>query len=128
MTDSPPPEHLEAARAYRELQRKARDQGRTTEELLVLYLLEAFLRRLSVSAHRTRFVLKGGVLLSALGDRRPTRDIGFQARQIAMEHDQVQSAICEIASTDLGDGVLFDVSSATAEVIREDDGYRGLRV
>jgi len=45
-----------------------------------------------------------------------------------MDADQVQSAICEIAAVDVGDGVRFDVSSAKTEVIREDEGYQGLRV
>lgn len=46
--------------------------GRATDERLVLYVLERFLYRVSVSEHRDRLVLKGGMLLAALDQRRPT--------------------------------------------------------
>lgn len=51
-----------AGRAYLDLRRKARAEGRGTNELLVLYVLERFLYRLSISPYRDRFVLKGGML------------------------------------------------------------------
>lgn len=57
---------------YRALQRRARREGRGTQELFEFYLLERFLYRLSVSPYRDRFVLKGGLLLTVLGVRRPT--------------------------------------------------------
>ena len=47
-----------------------------------LYVLECFLARLGRSRFADRFVLKGGVLLAAFGERRPTRDIDFQAQAI----------------------------------------------
>lgn len=61
-----------AGDAYLALRRLAREQGRGTDELLVLYVLERFLYRLSRSEHRDRLVLKGGMLLAALDQRRPT--------------------------------------------------------
>lgn len=59
-------------RAYLDLRAKARREGRPTDELLVLYILERFLYRVSISAHRSRLVLKGGMLLAAFDERRPT--------------------------------------------------------
>jgi hypothetical protein len=53
-----------AGAAHLALRRQARTQGRNTEELLQLYVLEGFLARLSSSTLRERFVLKGGVLLA----------------------------------------------------------------
>jgi hypothetical protein len=64
---------------YLALQRLARAQRRTTAELLQLYVLEGFLRRLVCSPHGDRFVLKGGVLMAALALRRATRDIDLLA-------------------------------------------------
>jgi hypothetical protein len=58
--------------AYLDLQRQARQNGRLTSELLQLYTLEGFLARLEASPARDQFVLKGGVLLAAFGNRRPT--------------------------------------------------------
>ena len=57
---------------YRALQRRAREERRVTQKLFEFYLLERFLYRLSVSRHRDLFVLKGGLLLTVLGVRRPT--------------------------------------------------------
>jgi hypothetical protein len=62
-----------AGRVYLDLQRKARAEARGTDELLVLYVLERFLYRLSISEFRDQFVLKGGMLLAAFDERRPTR-------------------------------------------------------
>jgi len=45
--------------AYLSLRARARREGRPADELLTLYVLERFLDRLSVSAHRDRLVLKG---------------------------------------------------------------------
>ena len=46
-------------------------EGRPTQEMFQLYVLEGFLARLAISEVRDRFVLKGGVLLAAFDSRRP---------------------------------------------------------
>jgi hypothetical protein len=46
--------HTAAGRVYLDLRARARREGRGTDELLVLYVLERFLYRLSISAHRDR--------------------------------------------------------------------------
>ena len=71
---SPPTNATPGGRAYLALRARARSAGRPTDELLVLYILERFLYRVSVSGHRDRLVLKGGMLLAAMGDRRPTAE------------------------------------------------------
>lgn len=63
-----------AGRAYLDLQNEARRQGRPTQELLTYYAIERWLARLVASQHANSFVLKGGVLLAALGARRTTVD------------------------------------------------------
>ena len=50
---------------YLALQRLARNERRSTAEMLQLYVLEGFLRRLGRSPHNERLVLKGGVLMAA---------------------------------------------------------------
>lgn len=54
-----------AGQTYLALQRKARAEGRSTDELLQLAALEAFVDRLSTTARARDVVLKGGVLLAA---------------------------------------------------------------
>jgi len=71
-----------AGQRYLDLRREARRRGRRTDELIQQYALECSLDRLIRSDFVDRFVLKGGVLLAALGARRPTRDIDFAARAI----------------------------------------------
>lgn len=36
--------------------------------------------------------------------------------------------VCEVAARDLDDGVTFDVDTSTAEVVRDEDAYSGVRV
>jgi hypothetical protein len=55
-----------AQQAYVALQRLAREQGRTTQQLFELYVHERFLARLAASPLADRFVLKGGMLLREL--------------------------------------------------------------
>src|SRR5450756_1105712 len=69
--------------AYLDIQKMAKADGRSTDELLALYAVEGFLDRLSSSPRADDLVLKGGVLLAAYDTRRPTRDIDLQATHLA---------------------------------------------
>ena len=72
----PKPTHSDLAGSrYLALQRLARTQKRATAELLQIYVLESFLRRLVRSRHEHTLVLKGGMLLAAFDLRRATRDV-----------------------------------------------------
>jgi hypothetical protein len=113
---------------YRALQRQARDDGRPTDELLVLYALEGFLARLSLSVRREDLVLKGGVLLAAFGARRPTRDVDLQAQRTANDVDTVRRIVTEVLEIFLEDGLEFDTAGISATVIREEGDYSGVRV
>lgn len=113
---------------YRALQRRARKEGRGTQELFEFYLLERFLYGLSVSPYRDRFVLKGGLLLTVLGARRPTRDADVLARGVAGDEESLLAVVGEIASIPANDGVTFDASNARVSVIREHTTYPGLRI
>ena len=125
---TPPTRATPAGRAYLDLRKKARQDRRPVDELMQLYVLEAFLARLAATRFADRFVLKGGVLLAVFGERRPTRDIDFQAQDLDNDPAAILAAITEIAAVGLDDGVFFDAGTATAEVIREEDPYQGVRV
>lgn len=118
----------EAGRRYLELQRKARLTGRPTDELIQLYALESFLDPLARSAHADQFVVKGGVLLAALDARRPTRDIDLAAQALENSVAHVLGPIREIAAIEIDDGLVFHADHATAESIRDEDQYSGVRV
>ena len=117
-----------AGRAFLDLQRLGRDSGRPVQELLQLYVLEGFLDRLQRSPDADRLVLKGGVLLAAFGERRPTRDIDLQAQAMSNETDDVQRHIIDIAKISIDDGIEFDTVAATAAAIRDEDAYTGVRI
>ena len=117
-----------AGGAYLDLRKKARSDRRPVDELMQFYVLECFLARLSASRFADRFVLKGGVLLAAFGERRPTRDIDLQALATVNDPAEILAAISEIAAVTIDDGVVFDSATATAEVIRDEDLYPGVRV
>jgi hypothetical protein len=117
-----------AGRAYLDLRKKARQDRRPVDELLQLYVLECFLARLSQTRFAGQFVLKGGVLLAAFGERRPTRDIDLQAQAHDNDPEAIRAAICQIAALEFDDGVVFDAQTATAEVIRDEATYHGVRV
>ena len=100
-----------SGRVFLSLQREAKSAGRTTAEYLRLYALEGFLLRLAHSPHRSKFVLKGGVLLAAYGLRRPTTDIDGAALQTSNQAEDIRQFVVAVASTVLpaylDDGLTF---------------------
>ena len=96
--------------------------------LLPMFASERWLARLAVSDHRFRFVLKGGVLLAALGNRRPTQDADPLALGISNDHATVIRYVNEVASIDLHDGGTFDPETTIARTIRDNDLYLGVRL
>jgi hypothetical protein len=94
----------------------------------VLYVLERFLYRLSISEFRDRFVLKGGMLLAALGERRPTRDVDLLGLAITNDAQAVTAVMAEIAAIEVDDGVIFRPDELTTRMIREQDVYAAVRV
>lgn len=96
----------------------------------IQYLQERFLARLEKSNYRDHFVLKGALLLLAynIPTVRPSKDIDFLGQQTSNEVDQIESAIRDIATIDLNDGVSFNPDEIDIEQITEDAEYGGLRI
>ena len=116
-------------RAYLALQSLAKERGRPVDEYLTLYALEGFLNRLRRSSSRDRFVLKGGVLLAAFDNRRPTRDVDLAAIDFDNDVENMLDVLCGVAAVAVDDGLVIDIARATAETIRDDSsGYTGVRV
>lgn len=113
--------------AYLDLRKLATNTHRPTDELHQLYALEGFLDRLTRSSHSERFVLKGGVLLAAYSERRPTRDIDFAASQIQADHDSIRKTINDILGIPVDDGLEFDLNKTSIEDIQDLDAYLGVR-
>lgn len=123
-----PTRETAAGRVYLDLRKRARAEGRGTDELLVLYVLERFLHRLSVSAHRDRLVLMGGMLLAVFEERRPTRDVDLLGMAIANDAESVAALVTEITAIEVDDGVVFRPAQLTTQTIREQDVHAAARV
>lgn len=107
-----------------------RETGKPHQYLIDRFAQERFLYRLSTGKHRNRFVLKGGLLITALTDRfyRATRDIDVRA---LAENDPtvVKALVTEAISHDVeDDGMTFDPETTTIEQIRAQGEERGLRL
>ena len=107
----------------------ARAQGRVFEVVLVTYGLERLIYRLSISKHRDNFVLKGGMLVTlwTADEKRVTRDADFLAHGDANE-DHLKSVFSEILSLASDDGLVFDTDALTAQAIKEEQEYGGVRL
>lgn len=126
---SRPTRDTPAGRAYLDLQNRARAEARGTQELLILYVVERWLARLSASPYADQFVLKGGMLLAAFDARRPTADADTLARHFSNDEATVVARVVEIANQPAPqDGVDFRTETVTSRVIRDEDLYAGVRI
>lgn len=118
-----------AASVRQRLLNLARAEEQAFGVVLVAFGLERLIYRLSVSAHRDRFVLKGGMLVTLwTKDRgRFTRDIDFLSFGDEDEAT-LKKIIAEILAVDADDGLIFDDASLTVAPIREDQVYGGMRL
>lgn len=96
-------------------------------EVYQKYMFERFLERISVSDYQDNFILKGGILLSAIMgiENRSTRDIDTTIKGINVDQKYMINVLNEILSIDLKDGVKFDI--VNIKDIREEDEYSGNR-
>lgn len=87
-----------AASVLARLRNQAAASGKTYQLCLQLFCQEEFLRRLSASDHKNRFVLKGGHLIYCLTDfsSRPTLDIDFLVQNTANSLELIESILADI--------------------------------
>jgi len=108
----------------------AKANGEDFNRTLVRYGIERFLYRLSLHAHRDRFILKGAMLFITWpeGMHRPTGDLDLLAYG-PPEPKMMQSIIadiCAVPSPD--DALVFDPATVFVEAVREEEKYQGVRV
>lgn len=104
--------------------------GQNLQRLLVRYAIERLLYRLSQSASRGKFVLKGASLFAIWANTpfRSTGDVDF----LGFGPNDIQTArktfadLCKLKVAD--DGLVFDPASIRVETMREEEEYRGLRI
>ena len=75
-----------------------------------MYPFERFLARLSASAYKDRFVVKGGILVSSLVGiaNRTTMDLDATIRSLRFDESTVTTVVSEVCALDLRDGMSFE--------------------
>lgn len=106
----------------------AKASGEEFNLVLGRYANERWLYRLSVSAYRDSFYLKGASRLNLWFDEphRPTRDVdllGFGSSDI----EDLRDKVSEICGIDFPDGLTFEPGTVRVEEIRAQAAYPGLR-
>ena len=105
--------------------------GCTFQEALVYYGLERTIYRISVSPYAGHFVLKGGIFLYAIFDRkyeRVTTDIDLLAKRISNSAEEMKVIFHDIFAQNTDDALVFDLDSITAKDITEFKKYHGLHI
>lgn len=116
------PEQLKGA-----IRNLAKKKGIHAQEVLQIFMFERIIERLSASPYKDRFILKGGLLISAiLGVAgRTTMDMDTTVKGLPMDEQNIRKAISEILNQPVDDGIEFQLLDLTP--IREDDEYENFR-
>ena len=106
----------------------AKENKVSAQSVLQTYMLERLLERISISKYKDNFILKGGMLISAmLGiDSRTTMDMDTTIKGFKLTEENISNIINEICNIKIDDGITFEVQKI--ELIREDDDYGGYRI
>ena len=106
----------------------AKENKVSAQSVLQTYMLERLLERISISKYKDNFILKGGMLISAmLGiDSRTTMDMDTTIKGFKLTEENITNIINEICNIKINDGITFEVQKI--ELIREDDDYGGYRI
>ena len=107
---------------------KAHTYNLEPQDIMQMYFFERLLYRISISKYKYNFILKGGLLLSAIfGDeRRTTQDMDTMIKGLPMDIKELTKIITEIINIDCNDDIRFEVISSRD--IRLEDIYGGLRI
>lgn len=108
----------------------ARHQNEDFQFVLTRYAIERVLFRLTQTIHATEFILKGAMLfrLWINESHRPTRDVDLLGRGDPSPERlaAIFQEVCSVSVTD--DGLTLDPTTVTAERIKEDQEYEGVRI
>ena len=103
------------------LKATARNRGEDARLLIVRYMLQRFLHRMSASDGGDTLVIKGGMMMPLLGaGTRPTEDIDGHSH-VALDIGQASALLAGICGTDPAeeDGVEFDAAGMRIQEIRD---------
>ena len=119
---------LDAETLKIKIKKKAHDNNLQPQDIMQMYFFERLLYRISISKYKNNFILKGGLLLSAIfGDnRRTTQDMDTMIKGLPLNTESLENIIYEIININGEDGISFFIKNT--KEIRLLDKYGGLKV
>lgn len=105
----------------------AKENKADARTLMRIYMMERFLERVSNSKYKDNFIIKGGMLVTAMVGvaNRSTMDIDTSLKNQNLSADDARRIVDEIKDIDLGDGVIFEVKEVSN--IMDEMEYPGIR-
>lgn len=106
----------------------AKQNNADARTLMRIYMMERFLERLAQSEYRDNFIIKGGILVTAMIGvaHRSTMDIDTSMKNLNLSAEDALRVINQVKDIDLDDGVSFDVKDVSN--IMDEMEYPGIRV
>lgn len=120
---------IHTSRQLKDLVRNlAKSSGIEAHVLIRRYMMERLLERISISPYKDSFILKGGLLVSALVgvDNRATMDIDTTVKGLPVNASDINRILTEIIAIQIDDGVNFKIKS-TSDIMEEME-YSGVRI
>lgn len=119
---------LDAENLKIKIKTKAHKNNLEPQDIMQMYFFERLLYRISVSKYKNNFILKGGLLLSAIfGDeRRTTQDMDTMIKGLPLDTEELENIINEIININCEDDISFKIKNT--KEIRLIDKYGGLKV
>ena len=108
----------------------AKAKGISPQHALQAFFAERFLARIERSRYAKNLAVKGGTLMSSILGvaQRTTMDVDATVIGLRVDEEAVKGIVAEVAATDVGDGIRFEVDLSAPDAIRKDDDYGGFSV
>ena len=106
----------------------AKQNNADARTLMRVYMMERFLERLAQSEYRDNFIIKGGILVTAMIGvaHRSTMDIDTSMKNLNLSAEDALRVVNQVKDIDLDDGVSFEVKDVSN--IMDEMEYPGIRV
>lgn len=108
----------------------AKQEGIDFQLIIIRFLHERLLYRLSVSDYSQQLILKGGAFIYAMQGlkSRPTIDVDLLGTQISNDIMALCEVFRQICAVESEDEVIFNQKSVVGELITQQDKYNGVRL
>jgi len=108
----------------------AKKEGIDFQLIIIRFLHERLLYRLSVSDFSQQLILKGGAFIYAMQGlkSRPTIDVDLLGTQISNDIEALCDVFRQICAVESEDEVTFNPENVVGELITQQDKYNGVRL